>query len=34
LPDVVVVEPRRYGGYLLTGLLSAAAGAAAALLSI
>jgi ubiquinone biosynthesis protein len=29
LPDVVVVQPRHYGRYLLTALLSAAAGAAA-----
>ncbi|CAA9496745.1 MAG: hypothetical protein AVDCRST_MAG91-826, partial [uncultured Sphingomonadaceae bacterium] len=32
LPDVVVVQPRRYGSYALTALLSAAIGAAAALL--
>jgi ubiquinone biosynthesis protein len=32
LPDVVVVQPQRYGRYLLTALLSAAAGAAAAML--
>lgn len=29
LPDVIVVQPRHYGRYLLTALLSAAAGAAA-----
>jgi ubiquinone biosynthesis protein len=29
LPDVVIVQPRHYGRYLLTALLSAAAGAAA-----
>ena len=32
LPDVLVVQPRRYGSYALTALLSAAIGAAAALL--
>ncbi|MDB5694045.1 MAG: ubiB [Alphaproteobacteria bacterium] len=32
LPDVLIVEPRHYGRYALTALLSAAAGAAAALL--
>ena len=32
LPDVIVVEPRRYGRYALIALLSAAAGAAATLL--
>jgi ubiquinone biosynthesis protein len=29
LPDVVIVRPRRYGGFLATALLSAAAGAVA-----
>jgi ubiquinone biosynthesis protein len=28
LPDLVVVRPRRWGGYLLTALLGASAGAA------
>jgi ubiquinone biosynthesis protein len=32
LPDVVLVQPRHYGRYALTALLSAAAGAAAVLL--
>jgi len=32
LPDVIVVEPRRYGRYALIALLSAAAGVAATLL--
>ncbi|HEY0044845.1 MAG TPA: 2-polyprenylphenol 6-hydroxylase, partial [Allosphingosinicella sp.] len=32
LPDVVVVQPQRYWRYVLTGILSAAAGAAAVLL--
>jgi ubiquinone biosynthesis protein len=31
-PDIVIVQPRRYGGYALTALLAGAAGAAAALL--
>jgi hypothetical protein len=33
LPDVVVVHPHRYGALLLTAILSAALGAAAALLA-
>jgi ubiquinone biosynthesis protein len=32
LRDIVIVQPRRYGGYALTALLAGAAGAAAALL--
>jgi ubiquinone biosynthesis protein len=32
LPDVVIVQPHRYGRYILTALLSAVAGAAAMLL--
>ncbi len=34
LPDVLVVQPRRYGGYILTAVLAAAVGAAAVALSI
>jgi ubiquinone biosynthesis protein len=33
LPDVVVVQPRRYGGYVLTAVLSAAITVAATLLA-
>jgi ubiquinone biosynthesis protein len=34
LPDVVVLQPHRYGRYLLTALLAAAAGAAAAVVLV
>jgi ubiquinone biosynthesis protein len=33
LPDVVLVQPRRYGSYVLTAILSAAVGAAGVLLA-